>query len=159
MSLLINLHHLKDQDLILTGELPPAALGIESLDELVHLHKPLHYKIQAQKLENHVLVQGSLDLTLDCECARCLKPYPHPITLDPWICHVPLEGEEKALIINDCLDLTPYVREDILLAFPQHPLCKPECGGLSDASLNPEKTPDSVPASAWSELNKLKFKD
>jgi uncharacterized metal-binding protein YceD (DUF177 family) len=66
------------------------------------------------------------------------------------------------VINNDCVDLTPYVREDILLAFPQHPLCDPECGGLPDASAG--KTSDvggkgktEAVSSAWAELNKLKF--
>lgn len=159
MSLTINLHHLNDKTLQLEGEMSQDDLGIEVLDELVHPRKPLIYKLEAQKMGNQILINGTLEITLDCECARCLKPYLHPINLKNWISHIPLEGEEKALVVNDCVDLTPYVREDILLAFPQHPLCKHECGGLSDASLNPEKAPDSVPASAWAELNKLKFEE
>ena len=42
---------------------------------------------------------------------------------------MPLEGEEKANVINDLVDLTPYLREDIVLAFPQHPLCRPNAAG------------------------------
>jgi uncharacterized metal-binding protein YceD (DUF177 family) len=46
--------------------------------------------------------------------------------------HLPLEGEDKVPVDNDCVDLTPFVREDILLEFPQHPLCKPDCGGIEN---------------------------
>jgi uncharacterized protein len=73
-----------------------------------------------------------------------------------------LEGEDKVLVSNDCVDLTPYVREDIVLAFPQHPLCEPECRGLQAASPNGGRassgeniTGDLSPA--WAELNKLKL--
>jgi uncharacterized metal-binding protein YceD (DUF177 family) len=52
------------------------------------------------------------------------------------------------------------VREDILLGFPQHPLCRPDCGGLKKASVG--KVPktagkDETKPSAWAELNKLKL--
>ena len=55
------------------------------------------------------------------------------VRVDPWIADLPLVGEEKVAVDNDCVDLTPYLREDILLAFPQHPLCEPDCRGLPKA--------------------------
>jgi uncharacterized metal-binding protein YceD (DUF177 family) len=74
-----------------------------------------------------------------------------------------LQGEEKVLISNDSVDLTSYLREDILLAFPQHPLCKPECGGLPSPLRNAASDPGAVQksketSSAWAELDKLKLK-
>jgi uncharacterized protein len=105
------------------------------------------------------LVQGQIELKLDCECARCLKPFEHRIVLDPWAAHLPLEGPEKAVIKDDLADLTPYLREDILLEFPQHPLCGADCAGL----LNRPKENvtkghgQTGGSSAWAELNKLKF--
>jgi len=74
---------------------------------------------------------------------------------------LPLEGEDRAPVVNDLVDLTPYVREDILLAFPQHPLCDPECGGLPAFAEKAKKSRDSGQAepgsAAWAELNKLRF--
>jgi uncharacterized metal-binding protein YceD (DUF177 family) len=60
------------------------------------------------------------------------------------------------------VDLTPYLREDILLEFPQHPLCDPECGGLPDAKSGNANNATSAGkpnegSSAWAELNKLKL--
>ena len=49
-----------------------------------------------------------------------------------WTLHLPLEGEDKVTVENDCVDLTPFVREDILLEFPQHPLCKPDCARIEE---------------------------
>ena len=160
MPLLVNLHHLEDKNLRLQGKLRPNELEIESLDELVHIRDPLSYDLEAQKLERGILVQGSLKLTLECDCARCLKSHSHAITLEPWVCHLALEGEEKVAVTDDCVDLTPYLREDILLAFPQHPLCEPECKGLASPQrgLEAEGSKQSEPtSSAWAELNKLEF--
>ena len=64
--------------------------------------------------------------------------------LDAAICRC--EGEDRVAVDNDCVDLTPYLREDILLEFPQHPLCKPECRGLKKTSTGKAK-PGRQPAS------------
>jgi uncharacterized protein len=162
MALLINLRHLDTDNLALKGEIPVSELDLEDVDELIKLEKPLKYELEAQKLEKSVLVQGNLELTLKCECVRCLKPFQYRLELKDWACLLALEGEEKVSVANDCIDLTPSIREDILLGFPQHPLCKPECSGLPKKVIGKtKKTGDTVQtkdiSSAWSELNKLKF--
>ena len=80
---------------------------------------------------------------LACQCVRCLTSFRLPLELNGWTCHLPLQGEDRVKVLNDCVDLTPYVREDILLEIPQHPLCDPECRGLP-------KTWRGQPASAGS---------
>lgn len=161
MPITFNLRHLEEKNLQLKGRLPAADLDLATVDELIHLPEPLAYDLEVQNLERGVLVQGSLRLLLDCECARCLKPYRHDLALKEWACHLSLEGEEKVAVINDCVDLTPYIREDILLAFPQHPLCEPECKGLTlprqgQGKADPFPEPE-LAADTWAELNKLKF--
>jgi uncharacterized protein len=160
MALLINLRHLEKDDVELEGELPASQLDLEGVDELVHVREPVHYELEAQKMESGILVQGKLSVTLDCECARCLKPFKHELEFEGWACHLPLEGDEKVEITNDSVDLTPYIREDILLGFPQHPLCEVECGGLQKKAAKSKKnagTGQTKETSAWAELNKLKF--
>ena len=162
MALLINLRHVEKDNLRLEGELSPKELELESVDELIRAEQPLRYDLEVQSLDGGLLIQGKLDLNLKCECSRCLKPFQYHLKLDDWTCHLPLEGEEKAEVLNDCVDLTPYVREDILLEFPQHPLCKPECSGLpKKAAGTTKKTGGAgqtkVISSTWAELNKLKF--
>ena len=162
MPLIFNLRHLDEKNLHLKGEIPAEELDVEGLDELVKLQKPVAYDLEIQKLEQAVLAQGTLSLTLDCECARCLKPYQHPLKLEGWACHLPLEGEEMVVVTNDCVDLTPYIREDIVLAFPQHPLCRPDCSGLASIQKKTEKSPGTAAkadptAAAWAELDKLKL--
>jgi uncharacterized protein len=159
MPLLFNLRHLDTKNLHLKGELPLEDLDLELTDELVHANKPLFYDLEAQKLEDSILVQGTLKLPLMLECARCLKAYEGAIDLQDWACHLPFEGEDAVIISNDSVDLTPYIREDILLSVPQHPLCEPDCRGLVSPrkDLKTSGEQESKTSAAWAELNKLKF--
>jgi uncharacterized metal-binding protein YceD (DUF177 family) len=86
---------------------------------------------------------------------RCLKSFEYQIELDHWAVHLPLEGEEKVSHKGDFVDLTPWVREDMLLEFPQHPLCQMDCGGLRKSEKKPAAKQDAQ--STWAELNKLKL--
>ena len=160
MPITFNVRHLEDKDLHLKGQLAPEELEIEGLDEVIHARKALEYDLQVEKMEKAILAQGRLDLPLDCECVRCLKRLEYRLLLPDWAAHLPLEGEEKVTISNDVVDLTPYIREDIVLAFPQHPLCKPDCKGLENprkGSAADAQHESELTSSAWSELNKLKF--
>ena len=161
MPVTCNVRHLEEKPLFFKGNLPVEELDLAEVDELIQVSDPLAYDLQVERVEKGILVQGSLRLQLRCECARCLRPYPHSLVLEDWALHLALEGDEKAVIINDCVDLTPSIREDILLAFPQHPLCEPECKGLPILRDNQKKTgavwePESASVT-WAELNKLKL--
>ncbi len=162
MALLVNLRLLEAHNLHLTGELSLAELDLDTGDEMIRPGHALTYDLEVQKLEEGLLVQGRLELDLACQCVRCLKAFDQHLELATWACHLPFEGEEAVRVVNDCVDLTPYLRDDILLEFPQHPLCEPECGGLPRASFGRAKQTSSsgqppVGSPTWSELNKLKF--
>ena len=162
MSLRVNLRHLEKKPAELEGELTGAELELEGIDELIHVPFPLKYDLIVELVADAVLAQGLLSLTLVCECARCLKKFEKTIELEGWAAHLELAGEEKVEVKDDSVDLTPSIREDILLAFPQRPLCKEDCRGLVKASPvgkpKPKGSSQSVEtSSAWAELNKLKF--
>jgi DUF177 domain-containing protein len=154
----VNLRHLEDHPVSLEDELTPEELDIDTKDDLIRINEPLEYELEVQKAEDGLLVQGALRLTVDCECARCLKPVRHEINLSGWVSHIPLEGEEKAAVVNDVVDLTPYVREDIVLAFPQRPLCGPDCEGLPKPDKSSPAGAGPLTSNPWAELNKLKLK-
>lgn len=163
MPLLVNLRHLEAHSLTLEGELPAGDLDINTGDPAMVVREPLHYDIEVENIESGVLVEGRLSLGLTCQCVRCLKEFRHEVVVDPWTVHLPLAGEDAVPVVSDCIDLTPFIREDILLEFPQHPLCEAECRGLPDQKQgSTEKAhkagPDQEASSAWAELNKLKLK-
>ena len=158
----LNLRTLEKETVLLKGEISAEDLGIEGVDELIHTPQPLTYELEAHKMEEGILLQGRLSLPLECECSRCLKRFKDVIELTDWACHIPFEGEDKPTVDNESVDLTPYLREDILFGFPQHPLCKIDCRGLPKGPLNQTETSNGVSqnaetSSVWSELNKLKF--
>jgi uncharacterized protein len=162
MGLLVNLRHLDQHNQRLRGHLTGEELDIDTKDEVMQLRQPVSYDLEVQQLETSLLVQGRLAWELSCQCVRCLKPFPLPLELDAWTLHLPLEGEDAVAVVNDCVDLTPYIREDILLALPQHPLCDPECGGLTNSFVGGSKNTSEASrpekgSAAWDELNKLKF--
>jgi uncharacterized protein len=161
MSLKVNIRHLESDDVQLCGELSVEEAGLDCPDELVHARQPVRYELTVQKAGRDILVQGTVGTVLDCECARCLKAFQMPLELEHWTALVPLQGAEKVEIKDDLADLTPFLREDILLEFPQHPLCGADCAGLPNRAEKIAKQTKGVSqtsgSSVWSELNKLKF--
>jgi uncharacterized protein len=161
MPLVVNLRHLANQNVLLQGELQMDELDLETHDEMIRVSGPVSHSLEAQLLDDNLLVRGSLRVALACQCVRCLKPFPYELNLAEWTCLLPLKGEDRVSVSSDCVDLTPQIREDILLAFPQHPVCDPECRGLATAVTDkekpsgPEKTEPGSPV--WSALDKLKL--
>ena len=159
-SIQVNLRHLEEHGLHLQGELSVADLDLAVQDELVRLDQPMTYDLQVELLHDALLVTGTLRLPMECECSRCLKPFRTELALTGWAVHLPLEGEDKVSVDNDSVDLTPFVREDMLLEFPQHPLCKTDCAGLKKKQPSAKKAAgdEPPPEDPWAALNQLKLK-
>lgn len=162
MPLTVNLRHLTRDSVRLEGELPVVELDLDIRDEMVQVKRPLRHDLEVQLLDHNLLVRGTLQMIIDCECVRCLKPFQHKIELTDWACHLPLQGDDQVSVVDDSVDLTPFIREDILLAFPAHPVCDPACGGLTGKPTGSKKNKATNPADAgpsvWAELDKLKFR-
>jgi uncharacterized metal-binding protein YceD (DUF177 family) len=156
MPLTFNIHHVEKKDLHLEGDLAIGELELDLHDEMIRPAEAVDYDLEVQRLEGGALVRGTIRLPVEYMCVRCLKKFKRPLELPDWTVHVQLSGEDAVEVSNDLVNLTPYLREDILLALPQHPLCEPECRGLKVPA--PAKDPVES-ASAWDELNKLKLKD
>lgn len=94
--------------------------------------------VRLESVVEGVLVSGTASASLAGQCARCLDPlvdflevqltelfaYPGTATegsTDP---------EEVSRVVNDLVDLEPVVRDALLLALPQAPLCSESCPGL-----------------------------
>lgn len=155
MSIPLNLARVQKKPQRLDGELTPEELEFDAHDELIRIEQPMRYHLNADWMGDAVLVQGEVELSVDCDCARCLKSFVHVVSLTGYALHVPVKGEDAAEINDDCVDLTPYVREDIFLALPQHPLCRTDCPGLSKKGGDDKQ---SGPATGlWSALDDLKF--
>ncbi len=157
------LRELETKDLEINGDVAPEEFDIEGVDELIHLRQPVHVELTAQHLDDGILVRGQITAQLDCECGRCLKPFMHTLVVDPFDAHLPLTGDDAVAVDNESVDLTPLLREDMLLEFPQHPLCEKDCDGLARKKpslanqTDPSVAEAADPSSVWAALNKLKL--
>ena len=161
MPLLLNIETLAKGAVPLRGELAVDELQMESLDELIKIGGPLEYDLTAKRAGDNISLQGRMGMRLKCECARCLQQFEYRVELPDWSCFLPLSGEEKIELINDSADLTPYLREDTFLAFPQHPLCESGCDESPQAGVDGKPPGIKLAsgkhseASAWAELDQL----
>jgi len=152
----LNLTRLQKKPQRLQGEVPAEDLAIDPLDELIHINGPLKYTLSADWMDGAALVRGDVVLPVEYECARCLKRFVRPVELKGYALHLPLKGEDAVEVVDDCIDLTPFLREDILLGLPQHPLCRSDCPGIAAGENEAEKA-DQSGSSIWSQLDNLKF--
>jgi uncharacterized protein len=162
MPAIFNIRQVEKKNVELRGEIPIEELDWGPQDECVHANGPVIYEIEVEQLADAWLARGHVLLKLKCECVRCLKEIEEVISFPDWACHLPMAGEDVPEIKNDLIDLTPHIREDILLAIPQHPLCEAGCPGLGPSkaitgSKGSGVARDETDSSAWAALNKLKL--
>ena len=116
---------------------------------------PLRYALDLGTSEGAMWATGSLAQPVELRCVRCLEPFPFEIEAKAFSIHLDLTGPE-------IIDLTPYVREDILLSLPAHPHCDREGGRVCPAEKRteagaPTLEADGKPQPDWSVLDKLKL--
>jgi uncharacterized metal-binding protein YceD (DUF177 family) len=159
MSLKVNLRLLEKESIELDGDILGSELAPDFLDELMRLSHPVEYELTVERQSDNLLVTGSLRSHVDCECSRCLKSFVLPVRVDEFSTLAPLEGEEALPVDGDFADLTPVVREDILLALPTNPLCGPDCRGLKPKGQPRELQvrEQAEPNTAWNALDNLKL--
>lgn len=118
----INISSLPPEGLIREGEVLPDEIGLPD-DARFGFPDPVKVYLKIYPVRNGILCQGKADTRVACTCDRCLRSYRHAIRAADVV-HFYEHPEE------DVLDLTPDVREDILLALPQRTVCAEACRGL-----------------------------
>jgi uncharacterized protein len=164
MPLRVNVRLLKTQGTRFVGELAPEEATGEFHDELVRLAGPVRYDVEVERQADELRLQGRLEFLLECGCSRCLKLFPMEVRVEDLAALVPLSGDEAPALDGDIADLTPFLREDTLLALPTNPLCSPDCRGLAaqassrDSRLPERPGSEQVPkGSPWGALDQLKL--
>jgi len=105
----------------------------------------IEVELVATLVDNLVEVEGTLNCTVELSCSRCLQPVVQRLELPLVLVfcrHQPavipqeeereLSEEEVGLIPfqGDSIDLCSPIADEVLMALPQHPLCRNECAGL-----------------------------
>jgi uncharacterized protein len=87
------------------------------------------------------LLRGELKGALETPCARCLEPAQVPVDVPITVSFVEKDEDEEdeeddgddgdiLTFTGGEIDLGPELRDEILLALPIGPLCRPDCAGI-----------------------------
>ena len=125
--------------------------------------------VRLESVMEGVLVSGTVTASVAGECARCLDPltdrleveltelYAYPDTATEQS----TDPDEVSRVIDDLVDLEPLVRDAVLVALPQVPLCRdnclglcPECGGKR-AELGAEHRHETIDP-RWAALKRVR---
>ncbi len=81
-----------------------------------------------------MLFEGKFETIAPSECVRCLEPFDLPLTTEFDEVYAYNSGSftESGLYVPEDgnIDLSPVVREYLLVESPIKPICKPDCQGL-----------------------------
>jgi uncharacterized metal-binding protein YceD (DUF177 family) len=151
----IHIRQIPSEGLHLDGEEEFPLVDVVSED--VRSAGKLRYSLDLGISEDSLWATGSLSQPVELRCVRCLERFPYNIEVKKFSIHLDLPGPEE-------VDLTPYLREDILLNLPPHPHCDREGGRVCPAPATLQETNTKLTESSskqehdWSELDKLRLK-
>jgi uncharacterized protein len=116
---------------------------------------PLGYKLDLGISEGALWANGVLHQPVELRCVNCLEKFVHDIQVPDFSLHLELTGPET-------VDLTPLIREDILLNLPAHPHCDrdggKQCSGPRKSTA-PELEAEARREHDWEALDKLRLKE
>jgi uncharacterized protein len=119
---------------------------LDLVEEGIGFDGPIGVRLRVTKQDETVRLAGLVEAPAVLRCVRCLTEFRFPLRLPvsaeytpkPLV-PAPARSEEYGLTREE-LDVRYYegeeleaddlVREQILLSFPMHPLCRPDCRGL-----------------------------
>lgn len=112
-------------------------------NEEFRLAGPVDLVVEIRKDGQKVSVAGRVTAGLECDCSRCLEPYPVPVDASFDLLYLPASentGEPEQEMDQDdvgvsyyrdeVIDLAELMREQFYLALPMKPLCSEACRGL-----------------------------
>ena len=156
MSLRIDPNGLPEDGLHIEGRLAPAVLGLKPEDE-VRPVSHLEYDLNVTRDEDGLIVLGRIAATFDLACGRCAERFQLRMDLPQYVLDVPVEN-------GGAIDLTTWLREDMLLALPTFPRCEtgnvtprqcPAEGRFDPATETVRDAPQEEDGEVWKALDQL----
>src|SRR6266480_1158953 len=145
----IHLKQIPPQGLHLDGDEDCPLQNLEA--EGIRCAGQLHYSIDLGIAGGALWARGSLSQPVELSCVSCLEKFVHEIKVPAFAVHTELRGPEA-------VDLTPFIREDLLLNLPAHPHCDRDGGRICKTKYIEMPEQDAKRESDWSALDKLKLK-
>ena len=143
-----------EHPLVINEELSAEILGLDKA--AARAGHPIRAELVVQKEEENFLVTGWATTSLSLLCGRCAGWLPWPI-------RARVEHLFEAPHPN-CIDLTPLIREDILLELPLNAVCRLDADGRCPVTgelyqPRPETSGTLAGDEVWEALSKIKTKD
>ncbi|MCX6936074.1 MAG: hypothetical protein NTZ01_07810 [Verrucomicrobia bacterium] len=148
----IDPRQIPEEGIELTGSIPLSDYdipigGIRGWDKI-------EYRLHATRVGSEVTILGSLFSEFEIPCARCLDFIPWALEVNDFdhLCSVP---------DDTLLDLTPLIREDIILALPLAARCELDGAGKCPRSgrvfipSDRDAFADKRRATVWRDLDQL----
>ncbi len=143
-------------------QIPAEGLHLEGQeeDDILDLRDPnilplenVHYMLDVGASGSSVYATGRLWAEVELECGACLRHFNYPVVVGNFAIQIDRSGPEL-------VDLTPAIREDILLALPPYPRCDWDGKIVCPGPRADWSTVGGAPkaANAWDALNDLKLK-
>jgi len=123
----------------------PVLAELEQGDEC-HFLSPVVVSLHVNKVSGMVDLDGRIETEVEIPCKRCLAPTQRKINASfhqTYVDELPQvsgdDGEELELsaaemglelFVDDQIDLTEEIQQQVLLLMPDHPLCSEQCKGL-----------------------------
>lgn len=93
---------------------------------------PLDVEFDLESTVDDVGVTGTIDVPWQGECRRCLRPLTgvRHVDVDERYAETPGADSDALVMERGQIDLRATVRDEVLLALEDEPLCRPDCPGL-----------------------------
>jgi uncharacterized protein len=145
----VHLKQIPAQGLHLEGEEDCPIQELES--EGIRCVGRLHYDLDLGVSGAALWANGSLSQPVELRCVSCLENFVHEIRVPAFAVHMELHGPET-------VDLTPAMREEILLNLPAHAHCDRDGNRVCKAKRVKTQEQEMKRKSNWSALDQLKLK-
>ena len=144
----------EEHPLNLREEVSPEVLGLDP--KTARVQEPILADVTVQKEEDNFLATGWATTSLSLVCGRCAEWLPWPV-------RARVEHLFEAPHPNS-IDLTPLIREDVLLELPLNAVCQLGADGRCPVTgeiyqPRPETSGTLAGEEVWDALSKIKTKD
>lgn len=123
MALIIEPWRIPPEGGQIEGEEPGEILDLGDSGEITPAG-PVKYSFHVQYVTRELLVQGQVSTKVRYTCSRCADLFVREVKDDGFFCEREVEN------LHSTVDLTDELRESIILAFSNFPVCRESCLGL-----------------------------
>ena len=116
----IQVNRIPEEGLRERASYDPAALDMERDD--VHLVQPFAVDAFITKADTELVVDADIRCPVRLACARCVEEFDSTVTAKALFTY--------QVAADDVVDITEDVRQEVILAYPMVPVCRPDCKGL-----------------------------